>query len=162
MSIKDTSLKDYFTLPVLETYGEEKIKQNIPHREPFLMVDEILVLEPRKKYIGVHHVRPDEYYFEGHFPGSPVMPGVLVLECMSQAFGGAVMSVVAKDQQLPLFLSVEEAKFRGIVLPGDTLEMPIHILRLGRLSKIYCEAYVKQKLCTQATLTFILGEKPHD
>lgn len=161
-SKKTTSLKDYFSLPVLETYGKKEIKHNIPHREPFLMVDEIRVLEPRKKYIGVHHVRPDEYYFEGHFPGSPVMPGVLVLECMSQAFGGAVMSVVANEKQIPLFLSVEEAKFRGIVSPGDTLEMPIHILRLGRLSKIYSEAYVKNKLCAQATLTFIVGEKPHD
>ena len=62
---------------------------------------------------------------------------------------------------LPLFLSIDEAKFRGMVVPGDLLEMPIEIIRFGKISKIYAEAYVNGKLCTQASLTFILGETPH-
>ena len=163
MSAKSANLKEFFTLPVLERYDAEHIKRNIPHREPFLLVDEILVLEHAKKYIGVHHVSPDEYYFKGHFPGSPVMPGVLVIESMSQAFGGSIMEAVSKGDQklLPLFLSIENAKFRGMVQPNDTLEMPIEILRLGRMSKIYAEAYVNGKLCAQATLNFVLGES-HD
>ncbi|MBR4355679.1 MAG: 3-hydroxyacyl-ACP dehydratase FabZ [Elusimicrobiaceae bacterium] len=163
MPVKPISLKHFLTLPVAESYGKEYIKANIPHREPFLLVDEIRLLEKGKKYIGVHQVRPDEYYFQGHFPGKPVMPGVLVIESMSQAFGGAVMSAVAQDKKtIPLFLSISEAKFRGMVRPGDTLEMPIEILRLGRISKIYSEAYVQGKLCAQATLNFILGDFPHD
>ncbi len=154
-----THLKSFLSLPVISTLTLQQIKKIIPHREPFLLVDEVRVLEDGKKYIGVHHVREDEYYFKGHFPEHPVMPGVLVIESMSQAFGGAVMDCVNKEGQfIPLFLSIEEAKFRGMVRPGDTLEMPIEILRLGRISKIYAEAYVNGKLCTQATLNFVLGE----
>lgn len=162
MSAKSANLKDFLTFPVLETFDQEKIKANIPHREPFLLVDEVRVLEPGKKYLGIRRVRADEYYFKGHFPGKPVMPGVLVVESMSQAFGGAIMSDVSKGKGIPLFLSIDEAKFRGMVQPGDTLEMPIEVLRLGKISKIYAEAYVNGKLCTQATLNFILGESSHD
>ena len=164
MTLKAGSLKKFLALPVHATYGVEDIKANIPHREPFLLVDEVRMLEKGKKYLGVRHVRTDEYYFKGHFPDHPVMPGVLVIESMSQAFGGAVLNDVATQgrKTLPLFLSIDEAKFRGIVQPGDLLEMPIEILRLGRISKIYGEAYVQGKLCAQATLNFILGDSPHD
>lgn len=160
MSAK-TSLQSFLTLPVVQVIDQEQIKRSIPHRAPFLMVDEVRILEEGKKYLGIHYVRPDEYYFKGHFPGSPVMPGVLVVESMSQAFGGALMSRVAGDgtNSIPLFLSIDEAKFRGIVRPGDTLQMPLEILRLGKISKIYAEAYVNDKLCAQATLNFILGER---
>jgi len=159
MSTKN-SLHDFLTLPVQKVINQEQIKSSIPHRDPFLLVDEVRVLEDGKKYLGIRHVTADEYYFQGHFPGSPVMPGVLVIESMSQAFGGALMSRVAQHTKaIPLFLSIEEAKFRGIVRPGDTLQMPIDILRLGKISKIYAEAYVNGKLCAQATLNFILGEK---
>ena len=155
------SLHTFLTLPVQKVIDQEQIKATIPHRDPFLLVDEVRVLEDGKKYLGIRHVTADEFYFQGHFPGDPVMPGVLIIESMSQAFGGAMMDRVTKTQKgsLPLFLSIEEAKFRGMVRPGDTLQMPIDILRSGKISKIYAEAYVNGKLCTQATLYFILGEK---
>ena len=159
---KPTSLKSFLTLPVQETYGLDFIKKSIPHRPPFLLVDEVRVLEPRKKYIGVHRVHPEEYYFKGHFPGLPVMPGVLVVESMSQAFGAAAMQFVSNGQGVPLFLSIEHAKFRDIVKPGDLLEMPIEILRLGKISKIYAEAYTNGKMCVQAALNFVLGDVSHE
>ena len=159
---KPASLKSFLTLPVQETYGIDFIQKSIPHRSPFLLVDEVRVLEPRKKYMGVRRVRADEYYFKGHFPGLPVMPGVLIVESMSQAFGAAAMQFVSKGKGTPLFLSIEETKFRGIVKPADTLEMPLEILRLGKISKIYAEAYVNGKMCVQATLNFILGDISHE
>ncbi|MBR5151589.1 MAG: hypothetical protein IKW71_02005, partial [Elusimicrobiaceae bacterium] len=76
MSTKN-NLHSYLTLPVLRIINQEQIKNSIPHREPFLMVDEVRVLQDNKKYLGIRHVTADEYYFQGHFPGSPVMPGVL-------------------------------------------------------------------------------------
>lgn len=164
MGVKQISLKNFLAMPVREIYDLATIKGNIPHREPFLLVDEIRVLEEHKKYIGVHYVRDDEFYFKGHFPTHPVMPGVLIVESMSQAYGGAMMPHVTQPgrKSIPLFLSIENAKFRGMVRPGDTLEMPIQILRSGRISKIYGEAYVNGKLCAQATLNFILGDSPNE
>ena len=118
MSVKSASLKDFLTLPAVDVYDQERIKKNIPHREPFLLVDEVKVLEEKKKYLGKHFVRPDEYYFKGHFPARPVMPGVLVVESMSQAFGGAIMGYITQGKGgLPLFLSIENAKFRGTGSP---------------------------------------------
>ena len=161
MSERRDTLKHFLELPVIKTLNKADIEASIPHRDPFLLVDEVNVLEENKKYVGIKHVRPDEYYFKGHFPQKPVMPGVLIVETISQAFGGAIMRQIADKGGLPLFLSIDNAKFRGMVVPGDTLEMPIEIIRLGKISKIYAEAYVKGKLCTQASLTFILGENLH-
>lgn len=161
MSERRDTLKHFLELPVIKTLNKADIEASIPHRDPFLLVDEVRVLEEKKKYLGIKHVRADEYYFKGHFPQKPVMPGVLIVETISQAFGGAIMNQISKEGGIPLFLSIDSAKFRGMVVPGDTLEMPIEILRLGKISKIYAEAYVKGKLCTQACLTFILGENLH-
>lgn len=162
MKEKQLSLQSFLTMPVSKVLTKEDIKHNIPHRDPFLLVDEIRILEEAKKIIGVKKVTGEEYFFKGHFPSKPIMPGMLVLESISQAFGGATMDTVNKTGKgLPLFLGVENAKFRGMVVPGDTLYMPVRILRLGKLSRIYAEAYVNDKLCTQAYLTFILGENLH-
>lgn len=159
MKEKHPSLAPLLEQPILRVLNQEDIKRSIPHRDPFLLVDEVRIIEEGKSCIGVKKVTGEEYFFKGHFPAKPIMPGVLILESISQAFGGAMMDRVNKDGKgLPLFLGIEDAKFRGMVVPGDTLYMPVQFLRLGKLSRIYAEAYVNGKLCTQAYLTFILGE----
>ena len=120
MSERRDTLKHFLELPVIKTLNKADIEASIPHRDPFLLVDEVRVLEEKKKYLGIKHVRADEYYFKGHFPQKPVMPGVLIVETISQAFGGAIMSQISKEGGIPLFLSIDSAKFRGMVVPGDT------------------------------------------
>ena len=158
MNEKHPSLKALLDQAPIQIMDQEEIKRNIPHRDPFLLVDEVHIIEDGKTCVGIKKVTGEEYFFKGHFPQKPIMPGVLVLESISQAFGGAIRNRVSGGKGLPLFLGVESAKFRGMVVPGDTLQMPVQILRLGKLSRIYAEAYVNGKLCTQAYLTFILGE----
>ena len=158
MSAKSANLKEFLTLPAVKVYDQEHIKRNIPHRDPFLLVDQVRIIEDGKTCVGIKKVTGEEYFFKGHFPQKPIMPGVLILESIAQSFGGAIMARISGGKGLPLFLGVESAKFRGMIVPGDTLEMPVQILRLGKLSRIYAEAYVNGKLCTQAYLTFILGE----
>ncbi len=162
MTEKHPSLLPLLTQPVTRVLSQDDIKKNIPHRDPFLFVDEVRIIEEGKTCVGIRKVTGEESFFQGHFPQKPIMPGVLVLESISQAFGGAMMERVNKDGKgLPLFLGIENAKFRGMIVPGDTLEMPVQILRLGKLSRIYAEAYVNGKLCTQANLMFLLGENLH-
>ncbi len=148
-------------MPALRVMDKKEIEANIPHRDPFLLIDEVRILEERKMCMGIKKLTGKEDFFKGHFPKAPIMPGVLVIESIAQTFGAASMSTVSDGHGLPLFLGVEEAKFRGMVVPGDILQMPVQILRLGKLSRIYAEAYVNDKLCTQAQLTFILGENLH-
>ena len=162
MKAKQPSLKPLLTMPAIKVLDSKEIQRNIPHRDPFLLVDEIRIIQEAKTCVGIKHITGKEYFFKGHFPQKPIMPGVLILESISQSFGGAVMYEINKTGQgLPLFLGVEDAKFRGMVVPGDTLYMPVQILRLGKLARIYAEAYVNDKLCVQAYLTFILGENLH-
>lgn len=161
MNAKTSSLKALLNMPAIRVMDKQEIERNIPHRDPFLLVDEVRIIEDQKMCVGVKHLTGKESFFKGHFPQKPIMPGVLVVESIAQAFGAAAIAFVSKGKELPLFLGVEDAKFRGMVVPGDTLYMPVQILRLGKLSRIYAEAYVNDKLCTQAHLTFILGENLH-
>lgn len=161
MKEKHPSLAPLLSMPAIRVLSKEDIQKNIPHRDPFLLVDEVRIIEEQKSCVGIKKVTGEEYFFKGHFPQKPIMPGVLILESISQSFGSAGMGHVSKGKEIPLFLGVEDAKFRGMVVPGDTLEMPVQFLRLGKLSRIYAEAYVNGKLCTQAYLTFILGENLH-
>ena len=158
MKEKHPSLAPLLSMQAIKVMDQEEIKRNIPHRDPFLLVDQVRIIEDGKTCVGIKKVTGEEYFFKGHFPQKPIMPGVLILESIAQSFGGAIMARISGGKGLPLFLGVESAKFRGMIVPGDTLEMPVQILRLGKLSRIYAEAYVNGKLCTQAYLTFILGE----
>ncbi len=138
-----------------------EIKSIIPHRYPFLLVDRIRELEPEEKVTGIKNVTINEEFFQGHFPGHPIMPGVLILESMAQV-GGFLLyqSVEDTEGKVPYFTGVDKAKFRRPVVPGDTLVIKGELLRLrGTLARIQGQSYVQDELAAEAILTFVLQDK---
>jgi 3-hydroxyacyl-[acyl-carrier-protein] dehydratase len=105
----------------MEKISREEIKGIIPHRDPFLLIDEIIEIEPGRKVKAVKYVREDEYYFKGHFPSNPIMPGVLIVETIAQA--GAVTALMMPENKgkLVLFAGIDKARFKRVVRPGDEL-----------------------------------------
>ena len=140
----------------LDTMG---VKKAIPHRYPFLLVDKIEVIQEDKYCIGTKMVTANEHFFEGHFPGQPVMPGVLIIESMAQTACAMLLSKGGFENKIAFFMGIDEAKFRAPVLPGCVLKHHIEILRLGRAGKFKGEAYVDGKLAAEATMTFALVDK---
>ena len=135
------------------------VKKAIPHRYPFLLVDKIEVIQEDKYCIGIKMVTANEQFFEGHFPGQPVMPGVLIVESMAQTACAMLLSKGGFENKIAFFMGIDEAKFRAPVLPGTVLKHHIEILRLGRAGKFRGEAYVDGKMVAEATMTFALVDK---
>jgi len=135
------------------------IEEIIPHREPFLLVDEILELEPGVRAVGRYDVDPEAWYLRGHFPGRPIMPGVLQVEALAQV--GAVCGLAHESfaGRLALFAGIEDVRFKRIVVPGDSLWLECTITRLrGPIGKADAEASVDGELACRAALTFALTE----
>ena len=154
----DTAPSPFLAAPVrsLDIMG---VKKAIPHRYPFLLVDKIDVIQEDKYCIGTKMVTANEHFFEGHFPGQPVMPGVLIIESMAQTACAMLLSKGGFENKIAFFMGIDEAKFRVPVLPGSVLKHHIEILRLGRAGKFKGEAFVDGKLAAEATMTFALVDK---
>lgn len=107
--------------------NKKEIEEIIPHRDPFLLIDEVIEMEPGKKIKAVKYVKEDEYYFKGHFPSNPIMPGVLMLEAIAQA--GAVALLVLRENKgkIALFAGIDKARFKRIVKPGDELLIEVEL-----------------------------------
>jgi 3-hydroxyacyl-[acyl-carrier-protein] dehydratase len=137
------------------TIDIQEILGFLPHRYPFLMIDRIVEFEPRKRCVAIKNVTINEPFFQGHFPGHPIMPGVLVIEAMAQA-GGIIMMHELPDRQekLVVFTGIERAKFRQQVTPGDQLRIEIEVLAFrSRAGRIEGKAYVDGKIACEAVLT---------
>ena len=111
---------------------KKDIEGIIPHRDPFLLVDEIVDIEPGKTIKGVKYVNGDEYYFKGHFPGNPIMPGVLQVETIAQVGAVAVLMLPENKNKLMLFAGIDKARFKRLVKPGDKLEIEVELTDFRR------------------------------
>ncbi len=140
-----------------------EIQKIIPHRYPFLLVDRIIELEPGKRAVGIKNVTVNEPFFQGHFPGFPIMPGVLIVEALAQTAGIAVNAEAANvqgasdDAKLGVLASIDAMKFKNQVMPGDTLHLEAEILssKMG-IVKAKVKATVEDKLAAEGEIRFAM------
>jgi 3-hydroxyacyl-[acyl-carrier-protein] dehydratase len=131
------------------------IEAILPHREPFLLIDEVLELIPGERVVAKKTVREDEWYLRGHFPGRPVMPGVLIVEAMAQTGAVAVLSEEENRGRLALFAGIDDTRFKRIVEPGDELQLECTLEQVrGPVGKGKARATVDGQLAARGTLTF--------
>ena len=139
--------------------GREEIEAILPHREPFLLIDEVVELEPGERVVARKKVRPDEWYLAGHFPGRPVMPGVLIVEAMAQAGAVAVLSQEENRGRIAFFGGIDDVRFKRIVEPGDELELECRLERVrGPIGKGRATAKVDGELVARGVLTFAVEQ----
>src|SRR5271163_410977 len=131
-----------------------EIQKYLPHRYPFLMVDRILEYERLKSIVGLKNVTINESHFQGHFPGAPVMPGVLIIESMAQTGGLLLlMEIPERDKKILYFVAVDDARFRRPVVPGDLLRVEMTLLNWrADFCKLSGKAFVGDQLAAEATL----------
>jgi 3-hydroxyacyl-[acyl-carrier-protein] dehydratase len=139
--------------------GRREIEEILPHRDPFLLLDEVIELEPGVRVVARKLVREDEWYLTGHFPGRPIMPGVLMVEAMAQTGAVAVLSDEENHGKLALFAGIDDVRFKRIVVPGDELELTCELERVrGPVGRGKATATVDGKLAVRGTLTFAVTE----
>jgi 3-hydroxyacyl-[acyl-carrier-protein] dehydratase len=141
--------------------GADEIQRLLPHRYPFLLIDRIVEFEPRKRIVAIKNVTANEPFFQGHFPGYPIMPGVLVLEAMAQA--GALMILFEfprSEDKLIFFTGVERARFRRPVLPGDQLRLEVDVLAWrSNAGKMDGRALIDGKLAVESVLSCHVADR---
>jgi len=128
-----------------------EIQKILPHRYPFLFVDRVLEVEPGKRIVGIKNVSFDEHFFQGHFPGRPIMPGVLMVEAMAQIAGVLVYKSTETDDKMVYFMTIDKAKFRKPVVPGDQLRLEVDAVQnRGKAWKFSGKALVDGKVVCEA------------
>ena len=135
--------------------NKEEIKKIIPQRDPFLMIDEVEEYVPGESAIAYKHVDENEYYFKGHFPGNPIMPGVLIVESLAQTGAVAILSMEENRGKNALFGGIDKLRFKKTVVPGDTLKLEVKIIkRKGPIGIGEAIATVNDKIVAKGELTF--------
>ncbi len=140
----------------------EEIKRILPHRYPFLLVDRIISLEPGKRIVGLKNITINEPFFQGHFPGRPIMPGVLIVEALAQV--GGILALLSTPEQLGnpaiFLLGLDKVRFRKPVVPGDQLVLELQALRGGKkFWKMQGKAFVNETLVAEAELMAAVGQE---
>jgi len=144
------------------TLDLDRIKDMIPHRDPFLLIDRVRDLKRGTSAVGVKTVTGDEDFFRGHFPGHPIMPGVLIVEAMAQTAGVLVVATLGAEAEgkLVYFMTIDSGRFRQPVLPGDELELHVGLLRSKRnVYKFDGQAKVDGKMVSEATFTAMIMDR---
>lgn len=137
--------------------NKEEIKKIIPQREPFLMIDEVEDFVPGESATAYKYVDENEYYFQGHFPGNPIMPGVLITESLAQTGAVAILSMEENKGKNALFGGIDKLKFKKMVVPGDKLKLEVKIIkRKGPIGVGEALATVDGKVAVKGELTFAL------
>lgn len=141
--------------------GRAEIEAIIPHREPFLLLDEVLEIVPGERVVARKRVAEDEWYLRGHFPGNPIMPGVLMVEALAQAGVVVVLSEERNQGKLVLFAGIDDVRFKRVVRPGETLELTCELERMrGPVGRGAVRATVDGELAVRGTLTFAVTDGP--
>jgi 3-hydroxyacyl-[acyl-carrier-protein] dehydratase len=141
-------------------FGRDVIEAIIPHRDPFLFLDEVVELQPGSRVVARKSVRTGEWFFPGHFPGRPIMPGVIMVEALAQAGAVAVLSVEENRGKLALFAGIDDVRFRRIVEPGDELTLTCELDAVrGPIGRGKVTAHVGDELAVRGTLTFAMAER---
>jgi 3-hydroxyacyl-[acyl-carrier-protein] dehydratase len=146
------------------TFTIQEIMDFLPHRYPFLLIDRSVEFERAKRVVAIKNVTMNEPFFQGHFPGHPIMPGVLVIEAMAQA-GAVLMLSEMEDRhsKLAVFSGIDGAKFRRSIMPGDQIRIEVDVVSFRtRAGKMAGKAYVEGKLACEATLTCMVVPRHHE
>ena len=138
----------------------EEILKTLPHRYPMLMVDRVVECDDEKRIVGIKNLTINEPFFQGHFPGAPVMPGVLQLEAMAQTGGILLTRLGGHANRVPYLMSIDKARFRRVIKPGDQMRIEVEFLNIrARIARFAAKVFVDGVLASEAEITCMITDR---